>query len=81
MPTHIDEQSGVVTQLAALLCQASRLASQVNSDRFSDEQRRRLLDLVGSRDYLELAENINQMRSPSARESARLAGSLRGRRW
>ena len=80
MHAHIDEQSGVVTQLAALLCQASRLASQVNSDRFSDDQRTRLLDLVGRSDYVELADNLDQMRSPSSRERARLQGCLRGRR-
>lgn len=79
MQRYFDERDGVVTQLAALLCQAARLASQVNSDGYSDEQRTLLLDLVGRRDYHELAENLCQLRHPLAREKTRRSGYPRGR--
>jgi hypothetical protein len=78
MQREIDEREGWITQLAALLCQAARLARWVNSDEFSEEQRDRLRDLVGRPDYLELTMNLCQMLSADAREQARTAGCLQG---
>jgi tRNA U38,U39,U40 pseudouridine synthase TruA len=67
IPYTADERNGLVTQLAALLCQASRLAWLVDSDTFTDQNRERLRELVGHHDYHALTTHLHQMRSDSER--------------
>lgn len=69
-----DEREGLVTQLAALLCQASRLAGLVNSDQFTDAHRERLRELVGHLDYRELTTNLGQMATGRRRRRTRGTG-------
>lgn len=56
-----------VRELARLLRKAAPLATLVNSDEFSDEDRSRLRELVGLKPYFDLTTNLNQMCSVLAR--------------
>lgn len=61
-------------QLAVLLRQAAPLAKMLNSD----EDRERLMVLVGRKKYVELAVNLGQMES-SANRAAERRGEVRER--